>query len=265
MSNFSLSSEIKITVFSSNEGTSNNNFSRYKDFDLLEVAQYSFITSMKKKNYQIIDGNKQIQTSNYKSIHDIIFKISNDIKIKNLESDILIILKFAILSDNDNNRFVKIYADIFDTTLKSFINSWSPPIENIKIENNCDLICEKVILTENVLDISAKLGKDISNYLNSIFNDKIEKKTYSNKYFIKLLNLNNSDNQKLLDLLMNEFPGYLEQQEIKSENYQVWSYYTPTNPRDVDKWLKSIIKNINTSSENNLKLIINNNKILISN
>ena len=216
-------SDVKITIFSANKT------SEYSD--LLEASKSSLISTLS-NNYDLVDGNELLKNINFE-INELNL-IENYPLIRNiLKSEIIIILKLKIFSGKYNDKYFKIESYIFDTHSNSFINSWSTPTIKVKIKENCDAICEKVALTEKVVLQSVGLGKDFFNYFNSIFDDYVDKKTYSNKYTIKLLNLGKVNNERIVDLLINEFPGFIEPVKSNSDYYQLWAYFTPVNHKNI--------------------------------
>ena len=248
-------SDVKITIFSANKT------SEYSD--LLEASKSSLISTLS-NNYDLVDGNELLKNINFE-INELNL-IENYPLIRNiLKSEIIIILKLKIFSGKYNDKYFKIESYIFDTHSNSFINSWSTPTIKVKIKENCDAICEKVALTEKVVLQSVGLGKDFFNYFNSIFDDYVDKKTYSNKYTIKLFNLGKVNNERIVDLLINEFPGFIEPVKSNSDYYQLWAYFTPVNHKKITKWFKTIINNLNKSYKYSIKLSIQNKNITIQN
>lgn len=246
-------SDVKITIFSANKT------SEYSD--LLEASKSSLISTLS-NNYELVDGNELLKNIDFEiNEFNLIEKYP---LIKNiLNSEIIIILKLKIFSDKYNDKYFKIVSNIFDTNSNSFINSWSTPTMKVQFKENCDSICEKVALTEKIVLQSVSLGNDFFNYFSSIFDDYLDKKTYSNKYSIKLLNLGKVNNERVIDLLINEFPGFIEPIKINSDYYQLWTYSTPVNHKKITKWFRTIIKNLNKSHKNTLELLIQNKKITI--
>ena len=246
-------SDVKITIFSANKT------SEYSD--LLEASKSSLISTLS-NNYELVDGNEIFKNIDFEiNEFNLIEKYP---LIRNiLNSEIIIILNLKIFSDKYNDKYFKIVSSIFDTNSNSFINSWSTPTIKVKIKENCDSICEKVALTEKVVLQSVSLGKDFFNYFSSIFDDYLDKKTYSNKYSIKLLNLGKVNNERIIDLLINEFPGFIEPVKSNSDYYQILTYFTPVSHKKITKWFRTVINNLNKSYKNSLRLLIKNKNITI--
>ena len=163
-------------------------------------------------------------------------------------------------------KFIKISSDIFDTKESVFISSWSLPIKKVYHKKNCDTICQNVMLTENTIILSAKLGENIANYLSSTFNQENKIRAYSNKYIINLVGLAAENNARIIDLLINEFPGYVElKEESPSKISQKWLYLSSEKHNKITYWLRSIVKQINRSNQINLKLLIDGKSIIIQN
>ena len=170
-------SDVKITIFSANKT------SEYSD--LLEASKSSLISTLS-NNYELVDGNELLKNIDFEiNEFNLIEKYP---LIRNiLNTEIIIVLKLKIFSDKYNDKYFKIVSNIFDTNSNSFINSWSTPTIKLKLKN-CDSICKKVALTEKIVLQSISLGNDFFNYFSSIFDVYLDKKTYSNRYSIKLLN-----------------------------------------------------------------------------
>ena len=254
----------KIAVFATRDITLNNPNS-YQNFDLIEISKSALLETLRKYNYSLLDGDKAIKDKmiNFKKLNVNIIKNYEVIK-DFIKSDILILFNFKILSDDYNNKYIQINSDIFDTEIKSFINSWSVPIKRIQIPKNCDRICEKTILVENAIILSTRLGDDIGNYFKSIFEDEKQVHAYSNKYIINMLGLKKNNSEVILDLLINEFPGYIELQENIKNNFQRWIYFSSAKYDKIIYWFKSVVRRIN-SNNNNLKLKFKNKEIIIQN
>ena len=97
-------------------------------------------------------------------------------------------------------------------------------------------------MTKNIREIDKKNIKEIADRKKAI------------QYSIKLLNLGKVNNERVIDLLINEFPGYIEPIKINSDYYQLWTYSTPVNHKKITKWFKTIINNLNKSHKNTLEL-----------
>ena len=254
----------KITVFTTKD-YSFDNTNKYQNFDLIEISKSTLLDTLKNYEYRLIDGDKILKDKRAN------FKRSNTEIIKNyelinqlIESDIMIMFNFKIFTDNYDTKYMQISSDIFDTKIKSFVNSWSVPIKKIQIPKNCDRICKKTILVEDAIILSSRLGDDIGNYLKSIFADEKQLEAYSNKYIIKMLGLKKNNSEIILDLLINEFPGYIELQENIKNNFQRWIYFSSAKHEKIIYWFKSVVRRIN-SNNNNLKLKFKNKEIIIQN
>ena len=252
----------KIAVFITKD-ISLGNINLHQNSDLIEISKSALIETLRKYNYNLIDGDKAVKNKmfNFKKLNNNIIKNHEIIK-KYIKSDIMIIFNFKMFS-NYETKYMQISSDIFDTEIKSFINSWSVPIKKIEIPKNCDRICEKTILVEDAVILSTRLGDDIGNYLKSIFEEEKQVDAYSNKYIIKMLGLKKNNSEVILDLLINEFPGYIELQE-NIKNFERWIYFSSAQHEQITYWFKSVIKRINNDN-NNLKLIFKNKEIIIQN
>ena len=254
----------KITIFTTKNNSSYDT-NLYQNFDLIEISKSTLLDTLKNYEYRLIDGDKILKDKRAN------FKRSNTEIIKNyelinqlIESDIMIMFNFKIFTDNYDTKYMQISSDIFDTKIKSFVNSWSVPIKKIQIPKNCDIICKKTILVEDAIILSSRLGDDIGNYLKSIFADEKQLEAYSNKYIIKMLGLKKNNSEIILDLLINEFPGYIELQENIKNNFQRWIYFSSAKHEKIIYWFKSVVRRIN-SNNNNLKLKFKNKEIIIQN
>ena len=254
----------KIAIFVTRD-ISLNNTNSYQNFDLIEISKSTLVETLRKYNYSILDGDKAIKNRmiNFKTLNINIIKNYDVIK-KFIKFDIMVIFNFKVFSDNYNNKYMQINSDIFDTEIKSFINSWSVPTKKIQIPKDCDRICEKSILVENAIILSTRLGDDIGNYFKSIFEDKNQVYAYSNKYIINMLGLKKNNSEVILDLLINEFPGYIELQKSIKNNFERWIYFSSAKHEQITYWFQSVIKRINNNN-NNLKLIFRNKEIIIQN
>jgi len=255
----------KVAVFVTKD-ISLDNANLYQNFDLIEISKSTFLEILREYNYNSTDGDKTLKNKmiNFKNMNNNIIKNYEIIK-DYIKSDILIILNFKIFSDNFNTKYMQISSDIFDTEIKSFMNSWSVPIKKILIPKNCDRICEKTILVEDAIILSKRLADDIGNYLKSTFEDEKQVDAYSNKYTIKMLDLKKNNSEVILDLLINEFPGFLELQGNTKKNFERWTYFSSAKHEKITYWFKSIIKRINNNDSSNLKLTFKNKEIIIRN
>ena len=260
------SSNKQISLFSLYENSLNN--IDYTDkIGLLEASKSSLALSLSNFNFQLKDGDKNFQNEDFDFIKSNENIIKNDYIItKKLPSDIFIIFDLKIFSNKHNTKFIKISSDIYDLKEKTFISSWSLPIKKVYHKKNCDKICQNVMLTQNTIILSAKLGENIATYLSSIFTQENQIKAYSNKYIINLVGLANDNNARIMDLLINEFPGYVElKEESLSNDFQKWLYLSSAKHNKIIYWFKSIIKQINRSNQNNLQLLIDGKNIIIQN
>ena len=256
----------QISLFSLYEN-SLNNLDDSDRIGLVEASKSSLTLSLSNFNFKIKDGDKIFQKENFDFIKTNENIIKNDYIItKMFPSDIFIILNLKIFSNKHNTKFIKISSDIFDTKESTFISSWSLPIKKVHHKKSCDKICQNVILTENTIILATKLGENIANYLSSTFSQENEIKAYSNKYIISLVGLTNDNNARIVDLLINEFPGYVElKEESTLNNFQKWLYLSSEKHNKIVHWFKSIVNQINRSNQINLQLLIEEKNIIIQN
>ena len=79
-----------------------------------------------------------------------------------------------------------------------------------------------------------------------------------------MLGLKKNNSEIILDLLINEFPGYIELQANVKNNFQRWIYFSSAKHEKIIYWFQSVVRRIN-SNNNNLKLKFKNKEIIIQN
>ena len=118
-------------------------------------------------------------------------------------------------------------------------------------------ICKNSKISETAILLSDQLGESITGILNA---SNTKTKNYNNiskVYNFKLLNFPQNDIFYLMDIMINQFPGFIKVgNEMNYGKQSSWSYYSSSQTLKLKKWLVIALNEINLTLDEDYELLI---------
>ena len=223
----------------------------------------SVISSLRKQGFIAKDGSDYLKKISNTNNYNEIIK-NSDFLSEVLDTDLLVILKLNNQRINKNSSKVFISSDVFNTQTKNFVTSWATPRKIVIFPNECNSICKNTLISQSVILLADQLGKSLGGLLNLSSNETENYKTISKTFNFKSFNVSQSDIIYIVDLMINEFPGYikLSNQETYGEQ-SMWTYYTTSETVKLKKWLIIALGERNLYLDKDYELTVSDNNFFI--
>ena len=223
----------------------------------------SVISSLRKQGFIAKDGNDYLKKISNTNNYNEIIK-NSDFLSEVLDTDLFVILKLNNQRINKNSSKVFISSDVFNTQTKNFVTSWATPRKIVIFPNECNSICKNTLISQSVILLADQLGKSLGGLLNLSSNETKNYKTISKTFNFKSFNVSQSDIIYIVDLMINEFPGYikLSNQETYGEQ-SMWTYYTTSETVKLKKWLIIALGERNLYLDKDYELTVSDNNFFI--
>ena len=223
----------------------------------------SVISSLRKQGFIAKDGSDYLKKISNTNNYNEIIK-NSDFLSEVLDTDLFVILKLNNQRINKNSSKVFISSDVFNTQTKNFVTSWATPRKIVIFPNECNSICKNTLISQSVILLADQLGKSLGGLLNLSSNETKNYKTISKTFNFKSFNVSQSDIIYIVDLMINEFPGYikLSNQETYGEQ-SMWTYYTTSETVKLKKWLIIALGERNLYLDKDYELTVSDNNFFI--
>ncbi len=223
----------------------------------------SVISSLRKQGFIAKDGNDYLKKISNTNNYNEIIK-NSDFLSEVTDTDLFVILKLNNQRINKNSSKVFISSDVFNTQTKNFVTSWATPRKIVIFPNECNSICKNTLISQSVILLADQLGKSLGGLLNLSSNETKNYKTISKTFNFKSFNVSQSDIIYIVDLMINEFPGYikLSNQETYGEQ-SMWTYYTTSETVKLKKWLIIALGERNLYLDKDYELTVSDNNFFI--
>ena len=229
----------------------------------INSVNISVVSSLKKQGFIAKDGNFHLKKINYLNDYDVIIE-NSDFLSEVTDTDLFIILKINHQSIKNNSSKIFIYSDIFNTQTKNFITSWSTPRKIINFANECNLICKNISISQSIILLANQLGKSLGGLLDLSSNETQNYKNISKTYNFKSSNIIQNDIIYIIDLMVNEFPGYIKLSNQETYGDQsMWTYYSTSETEKLKRWLIIALGERNLILDRDYELTVSDNNFFI--
>lgn len=180
------------------------------------------------------------------------------------DAELLLFIKLKHNSPNERISKISISSEIYNANTNSYISTWSTPRKILNYSSECDQTCKNLKIIETTILLSDQLGKSITGILNA---SSIKTKNYnkiSKVYNFKLLNFPQNDIFYLMDIMINQFPGFINMSnEMNYGKQSSWTYYSSSQILKLKKWLVIALNEINLNLDEDYELTVSENSFFI--
>ena len=126
------------------------------------------------------------------------------------------------------------------------------------------LICKNTLISQSVILLADQLGKSLGALLDLSLNQTQNYKNISKTYNFKSYNIVQTDIIYIIDLMVNEFHGYikLSNQETYGEQ-SMWTYYSTSETEKLKRWLIIALGERNLILDRDYELTVSDNNFFI--
>lgn len=160
------------------------------------------------------------------------------------------------------NRQLRISAEIYSSAAQSFIASWSMPVTNLVAPNNCDLSCIRLSASEQIEQTADSLAFSLTKILQMPSGATGSQGDDIAAVDIELLDFTSIEKVELLDLMTNEFPQFYRISKTRTIGpLHLMTYHSSAPMNKLHKWLVVSLKQIGLDPDQDVEIIITNERI----
>ena len=181
------------------------------------------------------------------------------------QSMTIVIVKInADFSSNSKKEIrYKLMGDIFSLSDSSFISSWSLPFLSVSLPPKCDRRCQDAEINKKLIDGSIMLGDSLAKLIHGNSASSIITPGATSIRF-DILDLSESETIQLLDLMKNEFPGFIDVSQMETYGLRKkFNYRTTSQISKVYEWIQISLMEIGLNIEQDVEIILNGEDIFI--
>lgn len=157
----------------------------------------------------------------------------------------------------------KLTGDIFSLSDASFVSSWSLPLLNFKVPEDCVGSCKEAKILEEFENGSFALGDSLARLLKGSKAPSIKTPGATSIQF-DILDLSESEMIQLLDLMKNEFPGFIDLSQMETYGLRrKFNYRTTSQINRVYEWFQISLMEIGLDIDHDVELILNGKSIFV--
>ena len=182
---------------------------------------------------------------------------SSEYIIKNISAlraeygEILVIsLKSGLANYKNNNSILETSVNVVSSASGASLLSTSIQDTNISLPEDCDSSCKKILASRASREIADMLAMRVSKFVKSFSSNPNVLTNSVNAVNFELVNFTRSNKQEFLEILENDFPGF-----VKIENMQTkgslsrFIYYTEIPNYKLEKWVTIGLEEIGIDRE----------------
>ncbi len=153
-------------------------------------------------------------------------------------------------------------ADIYSASGQSFVSSWSLPIQTIGIDKGCTDKCMDNFISQEMSRDSEALSKSLIQLVSAPSAHQSASGEPIITYKIEFLDLSEGEQLQLVDLMRNEFPGFVEIKAMRSKGPRhQFNYVTTATTDKMREWLVISLSEIGLDPDTDIELILSDGRI----
>ena len=162
------------------------------------------------------------------------------------------------------NKNLRISAEVYSSAAQSFIFSWSMPVTELRVSNNCNLNCIRLTANAQIEQTADGLADAISKLLELPTGATDKAGNDIAKIEIELLDLSPIEKIQLVDLMTNEFPHFYRVSKVRTNGPRhTMTYHSSAPMNKLHDWLIVSLKQIGLDPVKDVQIVITNDKIYI--
>ncbi|MDC0063038.1 hypothetical protein OAJ84_03490 [Candidatus Puniceispirillum sp.] len=236
------------------EPVSNNKAPR-----LADVAADAFKSRLNQMNFMVLDtatvSRKVGINASTASRNDVMARLPS---IRSNYGDVLIIfLQSWLHLPASRNAYLQSNATVVSSATESQIVSSSIDGEGFLLPRDCDLDCSQILGTRASRQIAETLAMRIGKLLNSPSGSIADAGNPINKVAFDLVNFNHDKQARFIDLLINEFPGFLKIVNMQQAGPRTrFSYFSEAPNEKLQKWISISLRELGINPETGADIMV---------
>ena len=230
-----------------------------KTAGLADVAADAFKSRLNRMNFIVLDtatvSRKVGINTSSASRDDVLARLSS---IRSNYGDVLIIfLQSRLHLPANRNAYLQSNATVISSASESQVVSSSVDGEGFLLPRDCDLDCSQILGTRASRQIAETLAMRIGKLLNSPSGSMANNGNPVNKVEFDLVNFNDEKQARFIDLLINEFPGFLKIVNIQQAGPHIRFGYLSEAPNEkLQKWISISLRDIGINPETGADIMV---------
>ena len=230
-----------------------------KTAGLADVASDAFKSRLNRMNFMVLDTatvSRKVGISTIGASRDeVLARLSS---IRSNYGDVLIIfLQSRLHLPASRNAYLQSNATVVSSVTESQIVSSSVDGEGFLLPHDCDLDCSQILGTRASRQIAETLAMRIGKLLNSPSESMADTVNTINKVQFDLVNFNQDKQARFIDLLVNEFPGFLKIVNMQQTGPHIRFGYLSEAPNEkLQKWISISLRDIGINPETGADIMV---------
>jgi hypothetical protein len=226
---------------------------------LADIAADAFKSRLNRMNFIVLDtaivSRKVGINANSASRNDILARLSS---IRSNYGDVLIIfLQSQLHLPASQNAYLQSNATVVSSATESHIISSSVDGEGFLLPHDCDLDCSQILGTRASRQIAETLAMRIGKLLKNPSGSMANTGNPVNKVEFDLVNFNQDKKARFIDLLINEFPGFLKIVNMQQAGPHIRFGYLSEAPNEkLQKWISISLRDIGINPETGADIMV---------
>ena len=226
---------------------------------LTKVAADAFKSRLNQMNFLVFETNlisRKVGLNNFTPSRATV--LASLPTIQSAYGDVLVIfLKSRLHLPENRNAFLQLSATVVSSATESQLLSSSIDGDGFLLPRECDANCTQILGTRAARGLAETLAMRIGKMLNAPSGAMGELGKPVNKVQFDLINFDEKKRTHLMDLLINEFPGFLSIVNTQQTGPQMrFSYYTEASNIKLQKWIAISLREIGVNPESEVDLLI---------
>ena len=171
--------------------------------------------------------------------------------IRSQYGDVLIIfLQSQLHLPANRNAYLQSNATVISSATASQVVSSHMDGDGFLLPRNCDTDCAQILGTRAARQIAETLAMRIGKLISSPSGAMVDAGDPINKVQIDLVNFNQSQRTQFIDLIVNEFPGFLKIVNMRHAGpHTRFAYYSEASNIKLQKWIDISLRDIGINPE----------------
>lgn len=227
--------------------------------ELAQIIEETFINRLSRNDFFILDAKSVFNEIGLDTgLHSSEYILKNMPSIRAEYGKILVIfLKSELSNYKNNNSILEARVNVVSSASGASLLSTSIQDTNISLPEDCNSSCKKILAGRASREIADMLAMRVSKLVRSFSSNSTALNKSVNAVNFELVNFTKSNKQEFLEILENDFPGF-----VKIENMQTkgslsrFIYYTEIPNYKLEKWVTIGLEEIGIEQESGFEASI---------
>lgn len=168
----------------------------------------------------------------------------------------------STIIDAELSRELRMSAELYSTASNSFLTSWSVPNTILTIPNDCSQACSNGLLADEAERMADTLGASLVQLLQRPTGASDLNGNTIAILDVEIIDFTNAEVMQLVDLMRNEFPGFVDITRVQSSGprYRML-YHTSADLQKLGTWVDISLEEIGLKIDTDVQRIITEKRI----